>query len=126
MQYRIFPKIPDQPVSILGFGCMRLPLLDGDMEHIDEPRATRLLLDAIDAGINYVDTAYPYHNGRSETFLGQALRGGFRERIQLATKCPTWLVQSEADWERFLEQQLSRLETDRIDFYLLHALNGEL
>jgi len=126
MQYRIFPKIPDQPVSILGFGCMRLPLLDGDMEHIDEPRATRLLRDAIDAGINYVDTAYPYHNGRSETFLGQALRGGFRERVQLATKCPTWLVQSEADWERFLEQQLSRLETDRIDFYLLHALNGEL
>jgi predicted aldo/keto reductase-like oxidoreductase len=126
MQYRIFPKIPDQPVSILGFGCMRLPLLDGNPEHIDEPRAARLLRDGIDAGINYVDTAYPYHNGRSETFLGQALRGGFRERVQLATKCPTWLVQSEADWERFLEQQLSRLETDRIDFYLLHALNGEL
>jgi predicted aldo/keto reductase-like oxidoreductase len=126
MQYRIFPKIPDQPVSILGFGCMRLPVLDGSPEHIDEPRATRLLRDAIDAGVNYIDTAYPYHNGRSETFLGHALRGGCRERIQLATKCPTWLVQSEADWERFLEQQLSRLETDMIDFYLIHALNGEL
>ena len=125
MQVRRFPKIPDLPVSVLGFGCMRLPVLGGDPARIDEERATRLLRDAIDAGVNYVDTAYPYHDGASEPFVGRALRGGYRERVQLATKCPTWLVTDEGGWERYLDEQLRRLDTDRIDFYLLHALNEE-
>ncbi len=125
MQYRSFPKIPDQPISILGFGCMRLPVLDGDFGRIDEAKATRLLRDAIDAGVNYVDTAYPYHNGESEPFVGRVLRDGYRERVQLATKCPTFFVQKETDWERFLDEQLRRLDTGVIDFYLLHGLGTE-
>ena len=125
MQYRTLPKIPALPLSILSFGCMRLPVLDGDPARIDEARATRLLHGAIEGGVNYVDTAYPYHGGQSEPFLGRALKGGYRRRVQLATKCPTWLVKSESDWERFLDEQLKRLDADTVDFYLFHALNGE-
>jgi uncharacterized protein len=125
VRYRCFPKVPGLPISILGFGCMRLPVQDGDPARIDEARATRLLREAIDAGVNYLDTAYPYHGGQSEPFLGRALKDGYRRRVQLATKCPTFLVQAEGDWERFLDEQLRRLDTDRVDFYLLHALNGE-
>ncbi len=125
MRYRSFPRIPDLPISILGFGCMRLPVVGGNPPRIDEERATRLLRDAVDAGVNYVDTAYPYHDGASEPFVGRALQDGYRERVQLATKCPTWLVSSEADWERYLDEQLRRLDTDRVDFYLLHGLTAE-
>ena len=125
MQYRAFPKLPDLPISTLGFGCMRLPLEGADPSHIDEAAATALLHEAIEAGVNYVDTAWPYHAGASEPFVGRALAGPWRERVQLATKLPVWLVETEADWERYLEQQLVRLATDRIDFYLLHALEGE-
>jgi predicted aldo/keto reductase-like oxidoreductase len=125
VQYRTFPKIPDLPVSVLSFGCMRLPVLDGDPSRIDEARATPLLHQAIDAGVNYLDTAYPYHGGQSEPFLGRALHNGYRRRVQIATKCPTWLVKTDADWERFLDEQLRRLETDTVDFYLIHGLNGE-
>jgi len=125
MRYRSFPKIPDLPVSILGFGCMRLPVVGGDLSRIDEEAATRLLRDAVDRGVNYVDTAYPYHNGESEPFVGRALKGGYRERVQLATKCPTWLVRGEGDWERLLDEQLRRLDTDHVDFYLIHAINTD-
>ena len=123
MQYRTFPRIPGVPVSVLGFGCMRLPVLDGDMQRIDEPAAAALLRRAIDAGVNYVDTAWPYHGGESEPFVGRALQGGYRERVQLATKLPVWLVETGADWERLLDQQLRKLDTDHIDFYLLHSLD---
>jgi hypothetical protein len=125
MEYRTFPHIPGVPVSVLGFGCMRLPVLGGDMKRIDEPAAAALLRRAIDAGVNYVDTAYPYHGGESEPFVGRALKGGYRERVQLATKLPVWLAAAEADWERLLDEQLKRLDTDHIDFYLLHALNAD-
>lgn len=125
MQYRTFPKIPGLPISILGFGCMRLPVLDGDSARIDEALAARLVHEAIEGGVTYLDTAYPYHGGQSEPFVGRALRGGYRRRVHIATKCPTWLVQAEGDWERFLDEQLRRLDTDTVDFYLLHALNDE-
>ncbi len=125
MQYRRFPKIPDVPISVLGFGCMRLPVVAGNPARIDEERSARLLRGAIDAGVNYVDTAYPYHDGESEPFVGRALKGGYRERVRLATKCPTFLVKAEADWERFLDEQLRRLDTDVIDFYLLHGINAD-
>jgi hypothetical protein len=124
MRYRSFPRIPEVAISVLGFGCMRLPVVDGDMKRIDEEPAQGLLRAAIDSGVNYVDTAYPYHGGQSEPFVGRALKGGYRNRVQLATKSPTWLVQTEADWERLLEEQLKRLDTDHIDFYLLHALSA--
>jgi len=124
MQYRSFPRIPGVPVSVLGFGCMRLPVLGGDMKQIDEAPARGLLRQAIDGGVNYVDTAYPYHGGQSEPFVGRALRDGYRAKVQLATKLPVWLVNAESDWERLLDEQLKKLDTDHIDFYLLHALSA--
>jgi predicted aldo/keto reductase-like oxidoreductase len=122
MNHRAFPKIPGLDVSILGFGAMRLPVLEGDHSRIDEEPATRLLHDAIRGGVNYVDTAWVYHGGQSEPFLGRALQGGWREKVQLATKCPVWDMNAEADFERVLDQQLANLQTKRIDFYLLHAI----
>lgn len=124
MLYRTFPRIPAEPISLLGFGCMRLPVLDGDPKRIDEPAAAALLRRAIDCGVTYVDTAWPYHGGESEGFTGRALRDGYRQRVRLATKLPVWLVETEADWERLLDEQLRRLDTDHIDYYLLHALNA--
>jgi hypothetical protein len=78
---------------------------------------------AIDRGVNYVDTAWPYHSEQSERFLGRCLRDGYRERIRLATKMPSWLVETPDDFDRFLDEQLRRLETESVDFYLLHGLN---
>lgn len=119
MLYRRMKKA-NLDLSILGFGCMRLPVTaDGS---IDESQAAEMLRYAIDQGVNYIDTAYPYHNGESEPFVGRALQGGYRERIQLATKLPIWMIQSRADMDRYLDEQLKRLQTDHIDFYLVHGL----
>jgi predicted aldo/keto reductase-like oxidoreductase len=124
MEYRSFPKVPGVPISTLGFGCMRLPTIGGEFSRVDEEAATRLLHDAIRAGVNYIDTAYPYHGGHSERVVARALAGGRRGTVQLATKLPIWLVKAERDWEAFLDEQLARLQTDRIDFYLLHGLDA--
>jgi predicted aldo/keto reductase-like oxidoreductase len=125
MQYRTFPKIPDLKISTLGFGCMRLPVVNGEAARIDEPQATALIHQAIESGVNYLDTAWPYHANQSEPFVGRALKGEWRSKVQLATKHPVWMVNTEADWEKYLDLQLQRLATDRIDFYLLHALAAE-
>ena len=110
-------------LSILGFGCMRLPVKENGQ--IDEEQATGMLRYAIDQGVNYIDTAYPYHNGESEPFVGRALEGGYRQKVHLATKLPSWLITSREDMDRYLDEQLARLRTDHIDFYLVHGLNQQ-
>jgi predicted aldo/keto reductase-like oxidoreductase len=121
MQYRQFGQL-DFKVSALGFGAMRLPTVD---DEIETKEATEMLHYAIDHGVNYVDTAYPYHNGGSETFLGKALKGGYREKVKLATKLPSWEIETADDFDKVLGIQLERLQVDAVDFYLLHGLNKE-
>lgn len=122
MQYRNIPKNGDE-LSILGFGCMRLPVNEDGS--IDDERAKKQVRYAIDHGVNYVDTAWPYHTGQSEPFLGRALADGYREKVKLATKLPSWLVRSREDMDRYLNAQLEKLKTDRIDYYLVHDLVGD-
>jgi predicted aldo/keto reductase-like oxidoreductase len=120
--YRKFGST-DVKLSQLGFGAMRLPLHDVyDPTTIDESAAKRMLHLAIDNGVNYVDTAYPYHRQTSEIFLGNALKGGYRQKIYLGTKMPVWLVKSTSDPQRYFDEQLKRLQTDHIDMYFLHSL----
>ncbi|MDO6355532.1 aldo/keto reductase [Caloramator sp. CAR-1] len=121
MQYRKFAK--DLEVSALGFGMMRLPILNGDEGQIDKEKAFKMVRYAIDNGVNYIDTAYPYHKGNSEIFTAEVLKGGYRKKVLLATKMPVWLVNEKDDFERLLNEQLNKLETNQIDCYLLHALS---
>lgn len=109
--------------SLLGFGCMRFPVTAEGK--IDEPEAERMMDKAIAAGVNYIDTAYPYHNGDSEPFVGRVLKKYDRHSFYLATKLPCWKVSKKEDAEQIFEEQLTRLQTDYIDFYLMHALGGD-
>ena len=107
--------------SLLGYGCMRFPTkADGT---IDEERAEALLNTAKAAGVNYFDTAYPYHNGQSEPFVGRVIAKWDRSSFYLATKMPLWKCKSLDDAKRIFEEQLQRLGVDYIDFYLLHSLH---
>lgn len=124
MEYRKFGK-SDWKVSALGFGCMRLPVIDGKMGNIDQPKVDEMIHYAIDNGVNYFDTAYVYHDQKSEESLGKSLKGGYRERVRIASKSPIWLIQKAEDFDRMLDEELTRLQTDHIDFYLLHALNKD-
>ena len=123
MKYRKFGKL-DWEVSALGFGAMRLPTTDGKPDNIDEPLATRMIRYAVDHGVNYLDTAYPYHGGQSERVVGRVLKDGYREKIKLATKMPVRMVEKAEDFNRFFNEQRERLQVDKFDFYLFHGLRS--
>lgn len=121
MKYRKMGSLPWE-VSALGFGCMRLPT-GGLLRGVNEKYAIEIIRHGIDCGINYLDTAWVYHFGQSEKILGKALKDGYRQKVHLATKLPMILVRSEDAFEKYLDQQLERLQTDYIDMYLFHQLN---
>jgi predicted aldo/keto reductase-like oxidoreductase len=114
-----------EKISILGLGCMRLPVLNGKYDKVDIDNAIPLIRKAIDSGINYLDTAYPYHNGQSETVIAEALKDGYREKVFIADKLPSWLIQKRTDMDHYLNEQLEHLQTEQIDFYLLHSVRED-
>ncbi|HHV50621.1 MAG TPA: aldo/keto reductase [Clostridiales bacterium] len=118
MEYRVLPKL-NVSVSLLGYGCMRFPTKNGE---IDEAEAEKLLDLAYSKGVNYFDTAYIYHSGKSESFVGKALSKYDRSSFYIADKLPCWEVKNLDDAQRIFYEQLERLRTDYIDFYLLHSL----
>lgn len=120
MLYREIPKTGDK-LSVLGYGCMRFPQRNG---RIDEERTEKQIISAIERGVNYFDTAYIYHGGKSESILGKILEKGYRDKVKIATKLPPYMVHSYNDMEKVLNNQLRKLRTDRIDYYLMHALNN--
>ncbi|MCD8170841.1 MAG: aldo/keto reductase [Clostridiales bacterium] len=124
MQYRTmrFQKAEDK-VSLLGFGCMRFPKTESG--NIDQERAGKMLDMALKAGVNYIDTAYPYHDGESEPFLGRILAKYARDSYYLATKLPVWLVNTADEAQAVFDEQLDRLQVSYVDYYLFHALNRE-
>ncbi len=117
-------KDDSRPISMLGLGCMRLPVIDGKDDAIDYEKAQELVDYALAHGINYIDTAHGYHGSQSQVFLGKALSKYPRDSYFLATKLPMWGVDSPEDIEKIFNLQLERLNTDYFDFYLLHALDA--
>lgn len=125
MQYRKMPGSDDK-ISVLGYGCMRLPTKRGGAasSNIEVEAAVKQIRMAIDSGVNYLDTAYPYHRGASESFLGEhILKDGYREKVYIATKLPCFMIHKKESIQEIFEKQLDKLQVDYIDYYLLHALD---
>ena len=123
MKYRTITRDKIK-VSALGFGTMRLPTLQSGK--VDQEVAVRMIRHGIDGGINYIDTAAPYHDGDSETVVGQALKNGYREKVLIADKYPTWEATQKSDLDRTFDDQRAKLGVDCIDVYLLHNLHKGL
>ncbi len=124
MQYRDFKGLDWKP-SALGFGAMRLPYKGDERGEIIADEATEMIRYAIHHGVNYIDTAWPYHDKKGEEFVGKVLKDGYREKVKLATKLPSWEIKEREDPDEYFEKQLEKLEVEKIDFYLLHALSAK-
>ena len=124
MKYRILGKTGEK-VSVLGFGTMRLPVIDEDPKRINESEVVRMIRYAVDQGVNYIDTAYIYHGGKAEGTVAKVLQDGYRQKVMLATKLPIWKVKKSEDMPRLLDEQLNNLQTDYIDFYMVHSLGRD-
>ena len=119
-------KFKDKNISQLGFGAMRLPLNSNDQTDIDMKTTEEIIMHAYEQGVNYYDSAYVYHNGKSEAALGKVLNDNhIRDNVNIATKLPTFVVDDSFDPYKLLDEQLARLGTDRIDFYLIHSIGKE-
>lgn len=125
MEKRVFKDSNDM-ISLLGFGLMRLPKIVGRGEEIDKAQALKMVDYAYEHGVNYFDTAWPYHNGLSETFAGEALSRYPRDSYYLATKVPLWGMRSKDDAPQRFEEQLKKCRVDYFDFYLVHNLTQQL
>ena len=132
MNYRKMGKIIDWDVSALGFGSMRLPTVEieenGEKKKIiDEKQSIDMIRYAIDNGVNYVDTAWMYMDGKSEEVVGKALKDGYRSKVHLVTKLPIGqgFIKKDEDFDRIFKTQLERLQVDYLDLYLLHGLGGQ-
>ena len=122
MQYRKMGSL-DWEISALGFGCMRLPSRRFSLMGADLEESKRIIRYGIDRGINYLDTAWPYHLGESERVVGEILKDGYREKVKLVTKLPMFLIRKTEDFDRYLNAQLEKLQTEYLDIYLFHSLN---
>ena len=118
-------KDTDDKVSLLCFGLMRLPKIDPEKSDIDKEKAQEMIDYAYSHGINYFDTAYPYHEGKSELFVGEAMKKYPRESFHLASKMPVWLVEKPEDTLKYFEEQLNKCQVEYFDYYLCHALNHD-
>lgn len=127
MQYRKMPKSEDK-LSALGFGAMRLPSKGGSglTSSIDVEEAKKQIIHAIDNGVNYLDTAWPYHRGASESFLGEHILSDkeIRQKVYVATKLPCFVISKKERIDEIFNKQLEKLKVDYIDYYLLHSLDG--
>jgi predicted aldo/keto reductase-like oxidoreductase len=127
MKYRRFGRL-DWEGSVLGFGVMRLPVIDQDPLHINEAESIKIIRYAIDHGVNYLDLGYPYdlrEHERLTRLISQALQNGYRKKVKIAATMPSLFVNSSLDFDRYLNEELQRSQIDRIDFYLLGRLNRE-
>ena len=127
MKYRKFGRL-DWDVSVLGFGVMRLPLMDQDPTNIDEAESIKMIRTAIDNGVNYLDLGHPYNDRQYECLtrmIGQALQNGYRQKIKVTATLPTFSMNASPDLDRYLNEQLQWLQVDKIDFYLVGRLNRE-
>ncbi len=122
METRSF-KGTGEKTSLLGFGTMRLPVLNETGDSVDTEKTAKMVDDAIQNGVNYFDTALPYHDGKSETVIGNILSAYPRDSFYLADKMPIWIVKTADDVERIFQKQLEKCKVEYFDFYLLHNLS---
>ena len=124
MKYRTMGKLGIK-TSAFGLGCMRFNGEASGDSTIDEKKAVSLIRRAIDGGVTYIDTAYVYLGKTSEIVLGKALLDGYRDRVTIATKMPAHAVHDRKEMQALLDEELTKLKTDHIDFYLMHGINKE-